>query len=398
MNPAATNLPSARLDALTRTDRAQSDHARDDARTNHQATLFRGHTNFAYAHHAAAKLLANRQRASKLRARLAQTRQGQANKRARFAASKKAAAQMLRQANVRGLPQRGAPNRAGGLRVSRDGGRGGRGGQSGGGQSSQDGQKQGQGQGQQQQQQRREREWRHGSGERRVGDAAASRAGLDGAAMPDWLVVALEHDNGGTREHALADACCDRLLALRDEIAAAPSQRFDARLYRLAGEVTMARAWLGEAAATNFAAVRARLVERTGLRAAERGAMAGSAVGAGAGAETRGHVAANASPETAHARNAAAPTVDAATRVRHFNLLLGLQLFTLERRLLGSRAGHTHSTLTSLEAGAGANEAANADDGIDDIDRSSVNADMSNGVNASESANANANANKADHA
>ncbi|WGS54190.1 hypothetical protein LFL96_24495 [Paraburkholderia sp. D15] len=392
MNPAATNLPSARLDALTRTDRAQSDHARDDARSNHQATLFRGHTNFAYAHHAAAKLLANRQRASKLRARLAQTRQGQANKRARFAASKKAAAQMLRQANVRGLPQRGAQNRAGGLRVSRDGGRGGRGGQSGGGQSSQDGQKQGQGQGQgqQQQQQRREREWRHGSGERRVGDAAASRAGLDGAAMPDWLAVALEHDNGGTREHALADACCDRLLALRDEIAAAPSQRFDARLYRLAGEVTMARAWLGEAAATNFAAVRARLVERTGLRAAERGAMAGSAVGAGA--ETRGHVAANASPETAHARNAAAPTVDAATRVRHFNLLLGLQLFTLERRLLGSRAGHTHSTLTSLEAGAGANEAANADDGIDDIDRSSVNA------SANASASANANADNADHA
>lgn len=325
MSRISHNPYAAAQDGLAQTERTRAEHGRDDARASHQAALFRGRTLFAHARNVSARLLANKQLAARLRARLAQARRKNAGKRARFAMPRKAIAQPAQQRGPHGTTRRGTSSPLSGLRVGRDGGRGGqRGGEQ---QSSQqDGNQQQQGR--QQQQREREPGTRRAPGALRVARRGAAAALLDDATVPGWLAGALGHDAGGAREQAVADACCDALLAMRDELAAAPGTPLDARMYRVAREVTQARTWLGPSSATGFDAVRARLVERSRLRSA--------ATGAG----------------ESHPADRAAPAVEPAARIRHFNLLLGLQLLALERPAIGSRAARADSILASLEAGA----------------------------------------------
>ncbi|WP_175846096.1 hypothetical protein [Burkholderia arboris] len=326
MSRISHNPYAAAQDGLAQTERTRDERVRDDARASHQAALFRGRTLFAHARNVSARLLANKQLAARLRARLAQARRKNAGKRARFAMPRKAIAQPAQPRGAHGTTRRGTSSPPSGLRVSRDGGRGGqRGGQQ---QSSQQNGNQQQQQGRQQQQREREPGTRRAPGALRVGRRGAAATLLDDATVPDWLAGALGHEGGGAREQAVADACCDALLAMRDELAAAPGTPLDARMYRVAREVTLARTWLGPSSAAGFDAVRARLVERSRLR--------GAATGAG----------------ESH------PAVEPAARIRHFNLLLGLQLLALERPAIGSRAARADSILASLEAGA---HAANSD-------------------------------------
>ncbi|RXV65765.1 hypothetical protein D1006_37770 [Burkholderia stabilis] len=326
MSRISHNPYAAAQDGLAQAEQARADRARDDTRATHQAALYRGRTTFTHAHRASAKLLANKLRAAKLRARLAQARRKNAGKRASFAMSRKALAQAPRQAGSSGATRRAMPKSLSGLRVSRDGGRGG---QRGGGErqsSQQDGKQQQQGR----QQQRQEQDARRVPGKLRVAHRGTGAALPDDATLPDWLNDALDHETDGAREQAVADACCDELLAMRDELAAAPEQRLDARMYRVAREVTLARTWLGASGATGFEAVRARLVERSRLR------------GAAAAAEDARHA------------NQSTLATEPVSRVRHFNLLLGLQLLALERPTVGSRATRADSILASLQAGASA--------------------------------------------
>ncbi|MDB5787014.1 hypothetical protein [Caballeronia mineralivorans] len=318
MNPVKPNTQVACTEALEQTDRVQGEQARDKAHENHQAALYRGRTTFAYAHRAHAKALANKLHASKM-----QARRTRANKQTRFAAPRKALAQPSHQPGARAASLRAAAQRIAGQRVSRDGGRSGRGGSGGDQSSSQQGQggsKQGQGQ------------ERRDSGSVRRTMAASAGAGTAAEAAPTLarlLDIVAGQDTGGVRGETLANAHCDALLLLREELAASPGQRFDARLHRLSQEVTAARVWLAGSHAvdtpaatllpTGFSAIRARLIERATQR----------------------------SP----AQSAAAP-INAA-RLREFNLLLGLHLLIHERPLLASRMGHSESVLASLEAGSG---------------------------------------------
>ncbi|WP_321926242.1 hypothetical protein [Burkholderia sp. BCC1998] len=322
MSAVTRNLPSAQPASLAQVERSHASQVRDEGRANPQASLYRGRTTFTYSRQTSAKKLADKQHASSLHARLAQKRPARAGEQARFAAPRKAVAQSLRQAGSQAAAQRAGAGRLAGLRVSRDGGRGGN---RGGGQQSsqQDGQKQQQGQ----QQQRRERDPLRDKGDRRIVAGTASVFPLSGnsaaahTVWPDWLAGAVAHEAGAARWHAIGEAACDALLALRDKLAATPAGRrfagFDAQLYQLAHDVTLARAGLDAPAAPDFETLRARLVER----AAQRDATG-------------------------------APPPAESTRTRHFNLLLGLQLLMLERPLLASRMGRTRGTLASLAAGA----------------------------------------------
>lgn len=305
-------------------DRARAEHARDGTRASHQVALFRGRTTFTHARQVSAKLLANKQRASKLRARLAQARRKNAGKRANFAMPRKALAQAPRQSSPNASTRRGVSKPRSELRVSRDGGRRG---QRGGGEqqsSQQDGKQQHQGR----QQQRQEPDSRRALGKLRVAYRGAAVVLPDEATLPDWLTDALDHKTDSEREQAVANACCDELLAMRDGFAAAPEHHVDAWMYRLAREVTLARTWLGVSATTGFEAVRTRLVERSRLRCA---------------AATTG---------ASRHQDRSAPATESIGRVRHFNLLLGLQLLALERPTVGSRATRADSILASLQAGA----------------------------------------------
>ncbi|WP_322074574.1 hypothetical protein [Burkholderia cepacia] len=287
--------------------------------------MFRGRTTFAHARNASARLLANKQLAARLRARLARARRKNAGKRANFAMPRKAIAQPAQQRGSPGATRPGTSSPLSGLRVSRDGGRGGqRGGEQ---QSSpQDGNQQQQGR----QQRERDPGARRARGTLRIANRVASSALPDDATVPDWLAGALDHEAGGAHEQAVADACCDALLAMRDELAGVPGTPLDARMYRVAREVTLARTWLGPSSATGFDAVRARLIERSRLRSAAKGA------------------------DDSRPVNRTSPAVELVTRIRHFNLLLGLQLLALERPAIGSRSTRTDSILASLEAGTNA--------------------------------------------
>jgi type III secretion regulatory protein HpaA len=229
MNP----LSARAADAVAQTEHAREDHTRTDARSTHQAVLYRGEKTFTHAHQAHAKLLSNKLRANKLRARLAQARKTRTTRRARFSAPRKTQPKMLKHAGAHASLLRSHLHRAGGLRVSRDGGRGG-------GQQGQ--QQQGQGGGQQGQQQRRERSWRRSS--------TQSVSSAHSAAVFDHT----------TRE--IADACCDALLSLRRQLATNPHARIDASLMRLARDATAARFAQHALEGGSFEAIKAQLIER----------------------------------------------------------------------------------------------------------------------------------------
>jgi hypothetical protein len=232
---------NARADAVAQTERAREQRTQNDARHDHQATLYRGHTNFTHAHRAHAKLLANKLRANKLRARLAQARKTRAARRGKFTASRKTNAPVLRHAHGHASALRGQLHRgASGARVTRDGGRGG-------GQQGQGGQQQ---QRDERQQQRRERSWRRG-----IGEAAGSVASVS------MLAHSIDaHDT-------LADACCDALLSLRDKLAANPHARIDSAILRLAREATAARLASDAPHAMGLEAIVTRLAERSNQHA-----------------------------------------------------------------------------------------------------------------------------------
>jgi hypothetical protein len=229
----------ARSEALAQTERAREDRTQNDAKADHQAALYRGQTTFAHAHRAHAKLLSNKLRANKLRARLAQARKARTTKRGKFNAPRKTHAQVLKHANAHASMLRSPMHRAGGLRVSRDGGRGGQQGQG----------QQGQGQsgGQQRDQNRRERSWR--------------RSSLQNVSTS--AVKGIDHATTN-----IADACCDALLSLRRQLATNPHARIDTSLLRLAREATAARFAQGETDAGSIQEIKARLIERADKHAA----------------------------------------------------------------------------------------------------------------------------------
>jgi type III secretion regulatory protein HpaA len=291
MSAVTSHAAAARADALAQTERTREEHAQNDARADHQATLYRGHTTFTHAHRAHAKLLGNKMRANKMRARLAQARKARAARRGKFAAPRKTNAPMLRHANAHGALRSHLHRASHGLRVTRDGGRGGR-------QGGQQGQGQGQGQSHgDQQRDRRERSFKR---------AASNVASAD--------TTHVQSINARDSLHLLADACCDALLALRDELAENPHARIDMPILRLARDATVARLALNASHESGFDAIRTRLVERATKR----------------GTQT--------SP-----------------RLAHFNLLAGLHLLMMQRPLRRSNAARADNTLKALESRNGSN-------------------------------------------
>ncbi|MDR5759443.1 hypothetical protein [Caballeronia sp. LZ035] len=283
MNPKVGG--DARTEALAQAERAREDRAQHAAGSDHQASLYRGQTAFANAHRAHAKLLSNKLRANKLRARLAQARKPRMTKRGKFSASRKTAPQVLKHAHA--SMQRSPLHRAGGSRVTRDGGRGG--GQQGQNQGQGQGQRQGQGQ-QQRDQDRRERSWRLSS-LHAAPVASSASANL------------LDH----TATH-LADACCDALLSLRRQLQTNPHARIDSLLLRLAREATAARFAQGSLDAGSIEAIKERLIERS--------------------------------------KKHGAPSA----RMADFNLLAGLHLLMMQRPLRRSNQARTNATLHALDA------------------------------------------------
>jgi hypothetical protein len=285
---------NARADAVAQTERAREQRTQNDTRNDHQASLYRGQTNFTHAHRAHAKLLSNKLRANKMRARLAQARKTRATRRGKFAAPRKTHAPVLRHAGHASM-LRAHLHRAGGARVTRDGGRGGGQGNHGG-QQGQGGQQQRDGR----QQQRRERSWRRSASE------ASAPIAIDAVRAEQAMLTGKE----STHPQALADACCDALLALRDTLAANPQARIDMSILKLAREATAARFAADVPPTLGLEAVVTRLAEHS---------------------------------------SKAKHDEPASPRLAHFNLLAGLHLLMMQRPLRRSNAARADNTLAALE-------------------------------------------------
>jgi hypothetical protein len=307
----AQQTEAANSVAQTRTEHAQA------ATRAHFATLYKGKTTFAHVH--AKRLAARNVQARKLGQKLGARRPGMA-KTSRFVATSKPVARPGKDAQ-----SKAAAKKDGQRKVSRDQGRGGRNSQK----DQQDRQQGQQGRQDPQRKQPRDEQARKDT-KRRVATSLDGTQGLKKATLPAWLADAAALPDGPERHRAIAEACCDALLSLRQQLGTPATPAASARIYRHMQQMHEVQSALGALPGAGFGVIRQRLVDGAARRpVAETAAMA------------------------ALVNTTSSAPVDAASRerLRSFNLLAGLMLLSAERPvtpLYNERAG---SVIGSLVAG-----------------------------------------------
>jgi hypothetical protein len=314
MSPVGVHTPaSAQQSAATEhVERTHAERAQPQNRA-HFAALYKGKTTFA--HSRAQRLATRKALAHKLAQKLGARKPGMA-KTTRFNHPAKTASRTDRAAGKASASGKGEHRKAG-----RDQERRGRNQQ-----KEQQDRQQGQ-QGQQKRQQREEQS--RGNPKLRDGPIAGIEAS-NRRKLPAWLADAAALPDGIERDRAVADACCNALLSLRQQLGTPAAAADGARLYQHIRQMHDVRSVLGALPASGFGAVRQRLIDGIARRP---------------GVETAALAAA------AQASSSSEPAdVASVEPLRNFNLLAPLMMLSGERPATALASARAAGIIGSLEA------------------------------------------------